>query len=179
MSLNEINIIPDAIENLTALQSLLIDGNFFLTPDKKIKILPESLCALTSLTTLSLKDHAIEQLPSCIGSLTVLQHLYLRDNLLSTLPSSFAQLKNLKTLDLKANELIELPLGFEKLSSLAELNLSMNPKLKFDVAKTIFLSMKHLSLLDLSYNNISLEQITPLRIALPDCKVLNWSYKKK
>jgi len=36
--------------------------------------------------------------------------------------------------------------------------------------------MGHLEFLDLSYNNITKEQITPLRNALPNCKVINRDY---
>ena len=115
-------------------------------------------------------------MPDCFGNLPKLEKLDLRDNVLSSLPNSFAQLKNLQSLDLKANDLAQLPDGFQGLSSLKELNLSLNSKLNFETERSKFIQMKQLEFLDLSYNNLSKEQITKLREAMPNCNVINWDY---
>jgi len=176
LSLNDISSIPPQVANLSNLEELHLDGNFFNKPEKKIKALPNEVCQLKNLKVLTLKDNIIEQLPECISNLSKLEKLDLRDNLLSSLPASFAQLTNLKWLDIKANDLTQLPVDFSNLNQLKELNLSMNLKLDFDAEKQKFMKMGHLEFLDLSYNNITKEQITPLRNALPNCKVINRDY---
>jgi len=178
ISLNDVAVVPAQIANLVNLEELHLDGNFFNHADKKLKVLPNEICQLKSLKVLTLKDNVIEQLPEAIGSLTKLEKLDLRDNLLNTLPASFTQLKNLKWLDLKANDLTQLPADFASLDQLKELNIAMNLKLDFEVEKVKLMRMSHLEFLELSYNNITKEQITPLRDALPNCKVINWDYKK-
>ena len=179
ISLNDVSVIPAQVSNLTNLEELHLDGNFFNHQEKKLKTLPNEICQLKKLKVLTLKDNVIEQLPDCIGGLSKLEKLDLRDNLLTILPTSFGQLKSLKWLDLKANDLSQLPADFSGLDQLKELNISMNLKLDFEVVKLKLIKMKQLEFLELSYNNITKEQITPLRDALPNCKVINWDYKKK
>ena len=53
----------------------------------------------------------------------------------------------------------------------------MNVKINYALEEAKFKQMKQLEYLDLSYNNLTKEQITPLREALPNCKVVNWDYK--
>ena len=178
LSLNDVSVIPAQVSNLANLEELNLQGNFFNKPEKKIKTLPAEICQLKNLKVLNLKDNVIEQLPDAIGSLSKLEKLDLRDNLLSALPASFTQLSNLKWLDLKANDLGELPANFTNLNQLKELNIGMNLKLDFAVEKQKLMKMTQLELLDLSYNNITKEQVTPLRDALPNCKVINWDYKR-
>ncbi len=178
LGLNEGSSLPATIGNLAQLEYLNLDGNFFTKPDKKIKTLPIEICNLKNLKTLSVKDNVIETLPDCIGSLTKLEKLDLRDNLISSFGAGFTQLKNLKWLDLKANDFEVLPNDFQNLTSLKELNLSMNPKIKYAAEKEKLSALKGIELLDLSYNNITKEEITPLREALPNAKVINWDYSK-
>ena len=178
LSLNDMASIPSGISNLTAVETLHLDGNFFNHPDKKIKTLPNEICQLQNLKVLTLKDNVIEQLPDCIGSLSKLEKLDLRDNLLTVFPPSFTQLKNLKSLDLKANDITQLPDDFTNLGSLKDLNLSMNLKMSFDTEKPKFVKMQQLTVLDLGYNNIPKDQIVALRNAMPNCKVINYDYKK-
>jgi Leucine-rich repeat (LRR) protein len=178
LSLNEGGSIPEAVGNLTALEVLHLDGNFFVQAEKKIKVLPAQLCQLTNLRELTLKDNVIEQLPDCIGNLAKLEKLDLRDNLLASLPASFTQLKSLKWLDLKSNEITALPADFYNLAALKEFNLSMNIQMNYQAEKPKFMKMQQLEYLDLSYNHIPKEAIIPLREALPNCKVINWDYKK-
>ena len=178
ISLNDVSVIPAQVANLVNLEELNLQGNFFNKPEKKIKALPNEICQLKNLKVLILKDNIVEQLPDCINNLTHLEKLDLRDNLIPTLPASFTQLTNLKLLDLKANDMTELPANFANLSQLKELNIGMNLKLDFEVEKQKLMKMTRLELLDLSYNNITKEQVTPLREALPNCKVINWDYKR-
>lgn len=178
LGLNDISVLPADIARLSQLETLNVDGNFFNRSDKKITLLPAEICQLKNLETLSLKDNVIEQLPDCIGQLQKLEKLNLRDNLLTSFPTSFSQLKKLEWLDVKANDFSELPSGFQNLSAIKELDLSMNPKLSFDAERLKFAQMQNLNYLNLSYNNISKEQIEVLRNSLPNCKVVNWDYSK-
>ena len=178
ISLNDVSVVPLQVASLVNLEELNLMGNFFNKPEKKLKALPNEICQLKNLKVLILKDNIIEVLPDCIGNLAKLEKLDLRDNLIDTLPASFTQLKNLNWLDLKANDMSRLPAGFASLDHLKELNLAMNLKLDFEVEKQKLMKMTRLDFLELSYNNITKEQITPLRDALPNCKVINWDYKK-
>jgi hypothetical protein len=76
-------------------------------------------------------------------------------------------------LDLKTNELASLPRCFEKMNTLTDLNLSMNPSLKSDYYMTAIQQFSNLKYLELSYNNLTKEQLTPFLNAMPNCKVIN------
>lgn len=178
LGLNDAVSIPEGIGNLTNLETLVLDGNFFNKLDKKIKVLPASICQLKNLKVLSLKDNVIEQLPECISNLTKLEKLDLRDNLIDSLPKSFTQLKSLKFLDLKANDVTYLPADFYTLTGLKEFNFSMNIKMNFNIEKEKFAKMQGLELLDLSYNNLTRDIVNPLRTQMPNTKILNYDYRK-
>lgn len=120
----------------------------------------------------------IEVLPDCINGLTKLEKLDLRDNLLTALPATFSQLKNLTWLDLKANEIAQLPVDFYNLTGLREFNFSLNTTMNFNIEKEKFAKMQGLKLLDLSYNNLTRDQVNPLRTLMPNTKILNFDYSK-
>lgn len=178
LGLNDAVSLPENIGNLSNLEVLILDGNFFNKLDKKIKNLPASICNLSNLKVLSLKDNVIEVLPDCIHQLSKLEKLDLRDNLIDSLPKSFTQLKNLQWLDLKANDVTYLPADFYNLTALKEFNFSMNIKINFEVEKAKFAKMQGLELLDLSYNNLTRDQVNPLRTQMPNTKILNYDYRK-
>ena len=73
LGLNDGSSVPAAITNLAQLEYLNLDGNFFNKQDKKIKTLPNEICQLKNLKTLSLKDNVIEQLPDCISNQVISQ----------------------------------------------------------------------------------------------------------
>lgn len=170
---NNLISIPESVGDLTALEELRLDNNFFNRFDKKIKLIPESIGKLTKLKVLTLRDNVIEHLPSSIGGLINLELLDLRDNLLSELPESICALGKLTYLDLKTNELTSLPRCFEKMKTLTDLNLSMNPSLKSDYYLTAVQQLSNLKYLDVSYNNLTKDQLTPFLNAMPNCKVIN------
>jgi Leucine-rich repeat (LRR) protein len=170
---NNLIFIPETVGDLTSLVELRLDNNFFNRFDKKIKLLPESIGKLVNLKILTLRDNVIESLPSSIGNLKNLELLDLRDNLLSSLPESICSMPKLTYLDLKTNELASLPRCFEKMISITDLNLSMNPTLKSEYYMTAILGFPNLKYLDVSYNNLTREQLTPFLNAKPNCKVIN------
>jgi len=179
LSRNKIGEVPARISDLTALDSLFLDGDFFNKPDKKIKTLPAEICRLKNLKKLTLKDNVIEHLPANIGDLSQLKALDVRGNLLEELPASITKLSKLEALDLKANELKSLPAGFTNLTSLNDLNISMNLNIEYPIAIPGLATMKSLRILDISYNNLTRSQAQPLIDGLPDCKIINLDYSKK
>ncbi|MFN8316114.1 MAG: hypothetical protein U0T32_06685 [Chitinophagales bacterium] len=170
---NNLISIPETVGDLSVLEELRLDNNFFNRFDKKIKLIPESIGKLSKLKVLTLRDNVIEHLPSSIGNLKNLELLDLRDNLLSDLPESICSLTKLTYLDLKTNELASLPRCFEKMNTLTDLNLSMNPSLKSDYYMTAIQQFSNLKYIDLSYNNLTKEQLMPFLNAMPNCKVIN------
>ncbi len=92
---------------------------------------------------------------------------------MSSLPESICSLTKLTYLDLKTNELASLPRCFETMNSITDLNLSMNPILKSEYYMTAIQGFPNLKYLDVSYNNLTKEQLTPFLNAKPNCKVIN------
>lgn len=87
--------------------------------------LPESICALKNLKSLSIVNSNIEQLPSLIGELNNLIVMDLTDcHKLFELPATFSQLIHLERLSLAGTLLSELPECITKLTDLHELNLN-------------------------------------------------------
>jgi Leucine-rich repeat (LRR) protein len=170
---NNLISIPEDIGGLAELEELRLDNNFFNRFDKKIKTVPESIGKLTKLKVLTLRDNVIESIPSSIGNLHKIVFLDLRDNLLSSLPESICSLHNLRYLDLKTNELTSLPKCFEQMVGLNDLNLSMNPNLRSEYYLPAIMQLKELKYLDVSYNNMTKEQLMPFLNAFPNCKVIN------
>ena len=114
-----ISELPDAIGNLTRLQSLDLTHN-------QLTALPESIGNLIDLQTLKLWRNQLTMLPESLGNLSNLRLLELGGNPLATLPDSIDKLTNLQSLVLRANQLSELPEPITKLTNLQFLNLRDN-----------------------------------------------------
>jgi Leucine-rich repeat (LRR) protein len=82
--------------SLTQLESLELRENL-------LKHLPESISKLTKLERLDLGDNEIDELPPHLGHLPALQELWLDHNQLQRLPPEIGMLKNLLCLDVSEN----------------------------------------------------------------------------
>lgn len=94
---------------------------------KHLTILPDSICQLTKLVYLTLRDTAVMTLPADFGNLSGLKTLCLCDNQLVHLPESLCRLTNLSKLHLDGNLLETLPLNFGDLTKLEYLDIQNNP----------------------------------------------------
>ncbi len=114
---------PDDFSDLTALETLELDGN-------ELGSLPDNVFSgLTVLNTLYLNGNELTSLPAGVFSgLTALQALQLHENELTSLPAGvFSGLTALQVLQLQENELGSLPAGvFSGLTALDELRLDYN-----------------------------------------------------
>ncbi|MGA7178512.1 MAG: leucine-rich repeat domain-containing protein [Thiobacillaceae bacterium] len=115
LSLNcKLDIVPEAIGQLTQLQTLDVSGN-------QLTALPEAIGQLTQLQTLDVSGNQLTALPATIGQLTQLQTLYVSGNRLTALPATIGQLTQLQTLDVSGNQLTALPEAIGQLTQLQTL----------------------------------------------------------
>lgn len=111
--------LPDELFDLTQLETLLLNLNYF----EKI---PAGIGRLKGLKTLVLQESVFESLPDSIGDLANLEFLNLSDNpALKSLPDSLGNLTKLKDLYLENLPLLtELPLSLKNLTNLEAVQLS-------------------------------------------------------
>ncbi len=119
---NQFTTLPEALGQLTALQHLRLDKN-------QITTLPDALGQLTALQVLWLHNNQLTTLPEVLGRLHALQMLHLHNNQLMTLPEALGELKQLELLILEGNALRELPESLKKLERLRMLTLHGNDAL--------------------------------------------------
>jgi len=145
LSYNDITDLPEAIVNLTQLESLDLRGSHLTQ-------LPESIGNLTRLKSLNLYGNKLTKLPESIGELTQLKSLILSGNELIKLPESIKNLTQLPELDLSGQKLTELPESIGNLTQLKFLNLRENQLIKLleSIGK-----LTQLESLDLSGNQLT------------------------
>jgi Leucine-rich repeat (LRR) protein len=178
-NVNLITEIPEWIGELQNLEQLMIDGDFFLNPKYKIKVLPAEIGKLINLEVLSLNDQVIEKIPVEIGNLAQLHTLNIRDNLLSKIPDEIGNLKQLKYLDLKANEIKNLPATIGNCEKLTYLNMSFNlPFYSYNEINRL-IECRNLKELDISFTvPISLAQLKEMRKKLEGVTII-YAYTNK
>nr|CAB3485751.1 unnamed protein product [Digitaria exilis] len=159
--------LPAFIGELTGLQSMTVGINALSGP------IPKELGNLTNLLSLALGSNNFNgTLPDELGKLTKLRQIYIDSNDFSgPLPSTLSQLKNLSVL--RIGEIVNgsSPLAFiGNMTSLGELVLR-NSKISDTLASVDFSRFGNLSLLDLSFNNIT-GQIPQSILNLPSLSYL-------
>ena len=87
--------------------------------------LPDELCNLKKLETLSLNNNQLRELPSTFGQLSALKTLSLSGNQLRALPSQLCSLRHLDVVDLSKNQIRSIPDIVGELQVI-ELNLNQN-----------------------------------------------------
>ncbi|MED6181683.1 hypothetical protein PIB30_021612 [Stylosanthes scabra] len=166
--------VPDALTNLTYLQNLNLShcelyGNFHGS-------IPSSLGNLNQLVYLDLgsSGFTIGTFPLFFMNLTKLSYLSLeRCNLTGEIPSWIMNLTSLNHLHLKRNSLHgEIPRSLFGMDNLSYLSLGFN-LLQGKLELGLFLRMRSLSFLYLSYNKLSLlDEKGSFNATLPQLKVL-------
>ena len=154
LSGNELTELPGAIGQLVGLRSLML-GQFYLLRKhgiNQLTQLPPEIGQLTNLTKLDLRYNQLSQLPAEFDQLSNLTELDLKNNQLRQLPDEFARLTYLTYLDLSNNQLTRLPAEFGTISNLTELYLSNNKltRLPAEVG-----TLSNLTELDLSNNQLT------------------------
>ena len=81
---HSVRALPESIGQLSALQTLDLDGN-------QLSVLPESIGQLSSLESLDLNNHQLIELPESIGQLSALEYVDVHGNQLSALPESIGK----------------------------------------------------------------------------------------
>ncbi|KAF8670331.1 hypothetical protein HU200_050879 [Digitaria exilis] len=159
--------LPDELGKLTKLRQIYIDSNDFSGP------LPSTLSQLKNLSVLWASDNNFTgQIPDYLGSLTNLTELRLQGNSFQgPIPKSLSNLVKLSKL--RIGEIVNgsSPLAFiGNMTSLGELVLR-NSKISDTLASVDFSRFGNLSLLDLSFNNIT-GQIPQSILNLPSLSYL-------
>lgn len=116
--------VPEELgHNLPGLEVLNLSNN-------KLRILPDSIVHMTSLTQLSVLHNELETLPRRIGLLCNIRRLEIANNKLTALPDTFAALTHIKRLDLEGNCLRLLPENLDLMVHLERLNVNKNRLLR-------------------------------------------------
>ncbi|KAM3288693.1 hypothetical protein P3S67_022123 [Capsicum chacoense] len=150
LDLSGVNLLPKSLGYLNSLRSLSLQNCNLRGP------IPESLSNLTHLESLYLNSNSLYgTIPSGIFSLPSLINLLLRNNYFSGQFEDFKS-NSLLFIDLSYNQLLgHLPKSVQNLVNLYHLDLSSND-FSGHVDVSFFRDLKHLEILSLSYNRISL-----------------------
>jgi len=161
------------LKYLKNLNELYFDTIFISGGKGCMKELPEDICQLKKLKTLSLYRNDLTTLPSCISNLKYLEKLNMEMNDLTVLPPEIGALTRLKELNLNENELSSLPAEIGNLAKLKELYLEGN---KISTLPDEFGQLTSLKELDLSYNKIG--SIPEGLVQLPALEKLDLTHNK-
>lgn len=98
---HKLNVVPQAIRNLTQLRELKLDTN-------DLKVVPSDLACLFNLERLSLSNNNLKTLPEELSNLKSLKSLHLAKNAFETIPICIFKMKSLYFLDMTSNKLTNL-----------------------------------------------------------------------
>ncbi|KAK2432769.1 receptor protein [Trifolium repens] len=172
--------IPSSLFTLPSLEKIHLEYNQFSKFEKFINVSSydhNSMSNLTHLTHLNLDHNDLSgTIPSCLFTLPSLVDIHLEYNQFSQFDkfinvSSYA----LETLDLSSNNLSgPFPMPIFQLHSLSYLDLSSN-RLNGSLQLDELLEFRNLTILDLSYNNISINvnDSNVNQTSFPNIKILN------
>ncbi|HEX6889929.1 MAG TPA: leucine-rich repeat domain-containing protein [Chryseolinea sp.] len=162
---NKIEVLPDAIGNLTALKKLSFNYNEIREVhdglarlrnleelslyQNKLTSIPKSLYQLTNLKVIDLYYNQIEKIDDPISNLTNLEILYAANNRIFSMSENIGDLANLKELYIHHNRISYFPTSISRLTSLKVLRFNDN---YFAAFPDPILSLKNLENLDISRN---------------------------
>ena len=145
LSFAMVGTVPDEICQLTQLTTLSLSHN-------KLTILPDGICRLTNLTILDLSNNQLTEVPDGLCELMQLTELYLHNNQLTILPDGIGQLTHLTELYLYHNQLTILPDGMWKLTQMRGLYLNYN---KLTILPDGICELMQLTILYLNHNKLT------------------------
>jgi len=167
MRRNKIEILPEAIGNLTALKKLSFNYNEIREVEpgigrlqnleelslyqNKLTSIPKSFYELTNLKVIDLYYNQIEKIEDDIRKLKDLEVLYAANNKIFSLSDSIGELRNLKELYLHHNRISYFPTSLSRLTSLRVLRFNDN---YFATFPDPILSLTNLENLDISRNRL-------------------------
>ena len=141
MTNNKLEELPDEFSQLSALTSVMLEGNQLLSmpdvgkmskltelrlTDNRLEHLPDNIGQCASLTQLYADKNHLKDLPAELAQCDKLRALWLNDNCLETIPKELCSLKNIKLLGLTGNFLSSLPVEVNDMKSVQALWLSKN-----------------------------------------------------
>ncbi len=192
LAYNPINSISPKIQHLEKLEYLkLTNTNISTLPIEfgnlnlrtleldqldSLDVLPECICELSSLETLSMGFTSINKLPDCIGNLKNLKYLKMMN--FTPLPISFSGLESLEFLELQTFNISQselkmisnfveldtlnlwapvtlLPKEWSSLSNITSLSISITDSSNYNNIFSILKNFKNLKFLELKTHNIS------------------------
>ena len=131
----------------------------------------EAVVAFKGLKWLRLNNNKLERLPADLSALNSLRRLYLRDNAFTVVPPALAKgLPELETLDLSGNPIGEIPDWLAARKGLRHLNLSDTHVKRLPADLSAWRSLVSLQMGGL--NGLTLEEMTRIRAALPDTRIV-------
>ena len=169
-----------------AYKSVPAENRVYLS-DKGLKTLPEvnakadylnldrneltnvsAVAALTELKWLRLNDNKLAVLPD-LGGLVNLRRIYLRNNKFAEVPETLKDLPALTDIDLAGNPVKEIPQWLAEKKGLKNLSFSRTQVSKLPENLEAWKTLQCLQLGDL---NISMDEMTRIRKALPDVAIV-------
>lgn len=120
LSDNQIDTIPETMNQLTQLKNLILKNN------RSLKELPDSIGELPQLSHLDLAWSSLTKLPTSIGDLSKLKKLTIEWNHLTSLPTTIGNLSELEELNARSNEIKSLPTSIGQMTNLKRLSVDEN-----------------------------------------------------
>jgi hypothetical protein len=130
----ELDEVPDAIRQLTSLDTIDLAGNRLKTVPRwirglphlsnlnlgrnRIQKLPDEIAFLNNLKEINLYDNELDAVPPQVFRIKSLQRLHLDDNKITAISPEIGLLKNLEFLSIVQNGLITIPREIKELKSL-------------------------------------------------------------
>lgn len=156
---NKIEHVPAEISSLINLKSLSFNGN-------KLKSIPEEIGLLTNLRYLDVSSNKLSDIPESFSNFKHLEELKLNYNAFTSLPGFIFGIQSLKNLDVSSNQVTTLNQMISELKNLESLDIRFNEIEKFP--KSIFTEIPNLSWLQISVNQISLEDLNRIKTLIPE-----------
>ncbi|KAF9241802.1 hypothetical protein BU15DRAFT_60701 [Melanogaster broomeanus] len=163
---NRMEELPWYFPRLKKLKCLNISNN-------KFNHVPSVICEMPALVDLDISFNMITELPEAIGQLDALHRLVFVGNQVSKLPEQFSQLSHLRVLDCRRNNISDLSIA-HTLPQLDTLLADHNFVHALDLSHGSYTT----TIVDVSYNDITLLKLVPSKLSPYALTSLNVSHAK-